>query len=193
MEQQKPTTDKNVELSNPIKRGNKQHSTIFLREPLGGELSGIPLAQVLAFDVSALGKLAARISEPMLDANDLNLMRMSDITLLGAAILEWADESRVELSDDGTRATVTLSEPIQDGENVITKIVLREPLGGDLRGTNIPTLMGGNPSAIRKVVSRVCTPPLKDDHFNTMKLGDIINFVRALQAFFNDTPLSPSE
>lgn len=82
-----------------------------------------------------------------------------------AAIDGAAEKKRFE--------TVTLDNPLKRGDQKITKVTLRKPMGGDLAGTNIGDLFNMNVVAMSKVIPRISEPMIHAPEFMAMDGEDI--------------------
>lgn len=69
--------------------------------------------------------------------------------------------------------TVTLDTPLNRGEIEITKIQIRKPKAGELRGVSITSLMQIEVSELIKVLPRITTPALTDDELRGMDIADL--------------------
>ena len=81
------TTDNNINLEQPIQRGEHPIATVALRRPLAGELRGIKLADVLQLDVTAMIELLPRITEPALHKHELNAMDPADLSAMSLKVI----------------------------------------------------------------------------------------------------------
>ncbi|QMV75015.1 phage tail assembly protein [Comamonas piscis] len=70
--------------------------------------------------------------------------------------------------------TVTLQQPIKRGDTTITKVQLRVPLGGALRGIVLPELMHMQADAIMLVLPRITTPTLVKQEVENMHPADLV-------------------
>lgn len=73
-----------------------------------------------------------------------------------------------------TTATVFLDTPIKRGDTKITKIDLRKPDSGALRGTTLNALMNFDVDALFKVLPRISTPALTEQELHRMDPADLI-------------------
>lgn len=71
-----------VELDEPIRRGETTIGKITVRKPSPGEMRGLKLADLLNLDVAAHAKLLARISVPTLTEAEVMGMDSGDFTAL---------------------------------------------------------------------------------------------------------------
>lgn len=53
--------------------------------------------------------------------------------------------------------TVTLNTPWTQGEQTITELVIRKPMGADLHGVKLPDLIMGDAAAYEPVLPRIVT------------------------------------
>ncbi|MCW8966891.1 MAG: phage tail assembly protein [Candidatus Pacearchaeota archaeon] len=90
----KPTI---IKLDEPIKRGEKKHSSIELRKPTAGELRGTKLSDVLTMDVATMNKVLPRISEPVLTEEELNAMNLADFTELALGFVGFLEPKKTSL------------------------------------------------------------------------------------------------
>lgn len=70
-------------------------------------------------------------------------------------------------------ATVTLDNPLKRGDQEITKVTLRKPMGGDLTGTNLGDLYNMNVNAMAKIIPRISDPMIHAPEFMVMDGEDI--------------------
>lgn len=72
-----------IQLETPIVRGQTEITEVEVRRPLGGELRGISLVDVVRMDVNALLTLLPRVTEPPLLAHELNRLDAADLVQFG--------------------------------------------------------------------------------------------------------------
>jgi len=60
--------------------------------------------------------------------------------------------------------TVPLDTPLQQGDQKITSVTLRRPLGGALRGVKLVDLYNMDVIAVSKVVPRISTPVITEQN-----------------------------
>ena len=91
-----------------------------------------------------------------------------------------------EVTEKKERATavVELDTPLKRGDQVITKIILRKPLGGALTGAKVVDLLNLDLVAASKVVRRISSPVITAQEFLAMEAedctaiaGEIANFL----------------
>ncbi|SDG22318.1 Phage tail assembly chaperone protein, E, or 41 or 14 [Onishia taeanensis] len=75
-----------VELDSPITRGKQTVTEIHVRKPKSGALRGVSLTDVLQMDVTALGKVLPRITEPALTDGEIRDMDPADLVQLGGVV-----------------------------------------------------------------------------------------------------------
>lgn len=81
------TEFKTIELSQPIKRGDKKTiDSISVRKPKGGDLRGLSLMQVAQSDYDTIVQLLPRISDPVIHKNDINDMQVDDLMDVSMAV-----------------------------------------------------------------------------------------------------------
>ena len=83
-EKKKITVD--VPLDNPIKRGDATITSVTLRKPLGGALTGAKVVDLLNLDLVAASKVVARISSPVITAAEFLQMDAEDCTAIAGEI-----------------------------------------------------------------------------------------------------------
>lgn len=83
-----------------------------------------------------------------------------------------------------TSALIMLETPIIRGETTIHEVTLRKPLGGDLRGLSIQSLMQCDYNACRTLVPRIAMPQILDTDFDTMPADDVAAFSGEILGFF---------
>jgi hypothetical protein len=90
-----------VELDYPIQRGKQTISTVTLRKPRSGALRGLSLTDILQMNVTALGKLLPRITEPSLTEAEIRNLDPADLMQLGTTLSEFflPKRMRSELPD----------------------------------------------------------------------------------------------
>lgn len=80
--------------------------------------------------------------------------------------------------------TITLSEPIKRGDQVIETINLRKPRAGDLRGLNLQQLIAVNVAAILQLLPRISDPVLIESECNELDPADLTEIGGAIRGFF---------
>ncbi len=80
---------KKVTLSKPFKRGDKDVDSVLLREPMSGELRGINLSDLMQMEVSTVGRVLERISEPMIDKATFAQLNPRDLMDLSVGIVSF--------------------------------------------------------------------------------------------------------
>ena len=87
-----------VTLVNPVEIDGKQVSEITLRKPMGGDLRGIALTDVLRMEMTALFKLLPRITQPSLTPQQLQTeIEAEDLTDLGTkTVLFFVRRKQIE-------------------------------------------------------------------------------------------------
>lgn len=81
-------------------------------------------------------------------------------------------------------ATIPLTQPIQRGETSISELILRQPMGGDLRGLNVQALMQADYNACRVLLPRIATPQLLETDLDQMPAEDIAMLTGEIIGFF---------
>lgn len=80
--------------------------------------------------------------------------------------------------------TVTLSEPLVRGEQVIEKLTLRKPRAGELRGIALPELINTDIAAILKVLPRISEPVLTPHECDNLDPADLAEIGGTIRSFF---------
>jgi hypothetical protein len=88
-------------------------------------------------------------------------------------------------AENGTKfETITLADPIRRGEQVIEKIALRKPRGGELRGLTLQELINTDIGAILKVVPRISDPVLTPHECDNLDPADLAEIGGTIRGFF---------
>lgn len=82
-----------------------------------------------------------------------------------------------------TTETITLDTPIQRGEQTITRIELRKPMAGELRGINLMALMQMDVSASITLLPRISTPALTTQDVERMDPADLLQLSTTVTGF----------
>jgi len=81
--------------------------------------------------------------------------------------------------------TITLSDPIKrDGSENITKVKLRKPRSGELRGLSLTAIMQQDAAVMLKLASRVSEPSLMPHELNDLDPADMMAISAGLLGFF---------
>ena len=75
-----------VHLKTPFKQGDKKVKSVLIRKPLGGDLRGCLLANLVQMDVESVARLVPRISEPLIDEATFYSLDAADITSIAIAV-----------------------------------------------------------------------------------------------------------
>lgn len=86
-------------------------------------------------------------------------------------------------------ALVKLQRPIVRGDQVISEVTLREPVGGDMRGLSIQQLNQSDYNAVRSLVTIIAMPMVLDSDFDAMPAADVGAFAGEIIGFF----MSPAQ
>ncbi|MBS9544172.1 phage tail assembly protein [Morganella morganii subsp. sibonii] len=74
-----------------------------------------------------------------------------------------------------TSAVVELDDPIMRGETEITRVTVRKPKSGALRGVRLVALMDMDVTAMTEVLPRITDPALTKPEIMAMPPGDLLN------------------
>lgn len=88
---------------------------------------------------------------------------------------------------------IELSTPIISGKTEITKITIRKPLAGDLRGVKLLNFVDADIDSLAKVLPRISTPTLSDQDVYSMDLVDLTNVVVEISGFLTQKSSSAKE
>ena len=91
---EKPRLTVSVPLDTPITRGDQQISTITLRKPLGGALSGVKTVDLLNLDLVAVSKVVPRISSPRITAQEFLAMEAEDCVAVAGEVAGFLLQKR---------------------------------------------------------------------------------------------------
>jgi hypothetical protein len=81
--------------------------------------------------------------------------------------------------------TVTLSTPIIRGTTSITKLNIRKPKAGQLRGgITLQDILTTDVTAMLKLIPRVTDPPLLDDESDNLEPDDFSEICGTIRGFF---------
>ncbi|MEC7120353.1 MAG: phage tail assembly protein [Pseudomonadota bacterium] len=79
--------------------------------------------------------------------------------------------------------TVDLDEPIQRGDNLITRITLRRPQAGELRGISLLAVMQMDTNTLITLLPRISDPVLTTPELTRMNLADIVQLATVVANF----------
>lgn len=83
------TNTVDIDLDQPIKRGEQTISRIQVRKPGSGELRGCSLMDLMRMDVTALHTVLPRITTPTLTQHDVSRLDPADLTQLGTVVTNF--------------------------------------------------------------------------------------------------------
>lgn len=75
-----------VNLSTPIKRGDKLVANITLHKPNAGALRGVSLRELLDMNTDAIVTVVPRVSDPKITPQEMQAMEPCDLLMMGAAL-----------------------------------------------------------------------------------------------------------
>ena len=82
-----------------------------------------------------------------------------------------------------TNDAITLDEPLKRGEQTITRLTLRKPMSGELRGVALSDLLNLEVSAIIKVLPRVTAPSLTEPEVARLDPADLVQLGSKVAGF----------
>lgn len=74
-----------------------------------------------------------------------------------------------------TSAVIELDEPIKRGDTEITRVTIRKPNSGALRGVRLQALMEMDVNSMTEVLPRITDPSLTKPEIGAMPPGDLLN------------------
>jgi len=80
--------------------------------------------------------------------------------------------------------TVTLSEPPTVDGKKVTKVTLRKPNSGELRGLNLANIMQMDVSTMIRLLPRITTPPLDEAQVAALPPEDLMDLASRTVVFF---------
>ncbi|MXO64863.1 phage tail assembly protein [Altererythrobacter endophyticus] len=78
---------------------------------------------------------------------------------------------------------VLLSQPIERGEQVITKVQLREPRAGEMRGLSMVDVAKLDTDALVKLLPRISNPPLLAQEIEALRSCDLFALATEIANF----------
>ena len=75
-----------VTLNNPLLYGGEENYTFAVRKPMGLDLAGTNMTDVMQQNVTTLSRLLPKISTPVILSKSISTMDMQDIQLIGVAV-----------------------------------------------------------------------------------------------------------
>lgn len=92
--------------------------------------------------------------------------------------------------------TITLETPIKRGEQLITEVVLRKPVAGELRGLTLSSVLTLDVNELTKLLPRISTPILTEPDIRQLDPVDLVELGAGAVSFFikkeNQEQLSPT-
>lgn len=89
-------------LDQPIKRGETEITSITVRKPSAGELSGLAISELIRMDASTVIQALPRITEPALVPTEVNTMDPADLfqcaTVITSFFLPKAVRTEIDLT-----------------------------------------------------------------------------------------------
>ena len=83
---------KPVTLKTPIKRGDKKIEDVIIRQPKGGELRGVSLAEFAELKTDVILTIIPRVSTPSITELEAAGLTAMDLMAIGAAMLGANEE-----------------------------------------------------------------------------------------------------
>lgn len=82
-----------------------------------------------------------------------------------------------------TEKVITLDTPIQRGDTTITKVTIRKPTAGELRGVSLIELAQLNVNALQTVIPRISNPILTTHDVAQLELADLLEIGTEVASF----------
>jgi len=82
-------------------------------------------------------------------------------------------------------ATIPLSKPLTVNEQEVTKLTLRKPGAGELRGLRLVNIYSLDMDTVATLVPRIADPQISIEHFYSLEIEDIGEIGRHLLDFFH--------
>ncbi|MCD2163818.1 phage tail assembly protein [Comamonas koreensis] len=89
-----------------------------------------------------------------------------------------------EIINGRAARAITLQQSITRGAQVITKVYVRKPKSGELRGIDLGAMLNANADAIMQVLPRVTEPFLVKHEVENLDPADLLMLGMALVSFF---------
>lgn len=87
---------------------------------------------------------------------------------------------------------IDLDTPIKRGETEVTKVSLRKPASGELRGVNLADLLQMDVSALEKVIPRISDPTLTTHEVQGLDPADLFQLGAAVSGFLLPKAMRPT-
>lgn len=80
--------------------------------------------------------------------------------------------------------SITLDQPIQQGENSIETITFRKPMAGELRGLSLTEVLQMDVTALQTLIPRISSPTLTKHDVASMDPADLVAAGAVIAGFF---------
>ncbi len=77
-----------------------------------------------------------------------------------------------------------LLEPLENGEETLKKITLREPKAGEMRGLKSVKVLESDSNSLNVLLERITTPILTKQQIESLCFTDLINLHMEIISFF---------
>lgn len=94
-----------------------------------------------------------------------------------------SDEAAAAPARD-TGVSITLSKPIQRGDQRIEELHLRKPKAGELRGLSLQDVITSDIGALLTLIPRISNPPLTGPEAADLDPADLTEMGGAIRGFF---------
>lgn len=78
---------------------------------------------------------------------------------------------------------VVLDTPIKRGETVVSKVAVRKPNSGELRGTSVTDVLNMDVNALFKLLPRITTPALTENELMQLDPADLLQIGQEVSYF----------
>lgn len=99
-------------------------------------------------------------------------------------VTDVSDTPNAEVKDPNSH---DLDTPLVRGKQSITRVTLRKPTSGELRGTSLSDLVNLDVAALQKVLPRISSPTLTDADVARMDPADLVQLGGIFSGFLMPT------
>ena len=85
---------------------------------------------------------------------------------------------------DNNFKTVDLDQPLKVGDKDVSKLKLRKPLAGELRGIKLLDVLQMDPDALAELVPRISEPQINKADFYSLEVSDLMRVISTTVSFF---------
>lgn len=147
-----------ITLETPLARGDTTIDTVEIRPIFGRDCAGLSLAKLSVSDYDDLHTLLPRVCDLL--EHEIDMLASDDLVDL--------------ITDMGELAQI---------EDDLEGLMLRKPLGGDLRGLSVARLQHLYFEQLRTLVPRISTPRLSEEAIDAMPLSKLMGLAAKVSDF----------